>query len=147
MKRRRRRGSCPQALLAEGLLVSVALVASLGSAMASLSEGVGDDDFPRKETVEAAMLRGEIAFRNYCTLCHGSRGDGRGRGARLYNPRPANLRESLMTDQYKESIIRLGGRAMGRSAFMPPWGQELTDEQIADLVVFLRSIAPPGAPQ
>jgi mono/diheme cytochrome c family protein len=29
---------------------------------------------------------------------------------------------------------------MGRSAFMPPWGQELTDEQIRDVVYYLSVI-------
>jgi hypothetical protein len=26
---------------------------------------------------------------------------------------------------------------MGRSPFMPPWGQELTDEQVRDVVYYL----------
>ena len=29
---------------------------------------------------------------------------------------------------------------MGRSSFMPPWGQELTDEQIQDVVFYLSVI-------
>jgi mono/diheme cytochrome c family protein len=37
-------------------------------------------------------------------------------------------------------IIRMGGEAMGRSPYMPPWGAELTDEQTNDLVIYLRSI-------
>lgn len=101
------------------------------------------DDFPRKDSPEAAVLRGEIVFRNYCVLCHGVQADGRGRAARIYNPKPANLRESTRPDAYKEAIVRRGGKAMGRSEYMPPWGSELTDEQIADVVQFLRSIAPP----
>jgi mono/diheme cytochrome c family protein len=102
----------------------------------------GGDDFPRKDSLEASVLRGEIVFRNYCALCHGVQADGRGRAARIYNPKPANLRESNRPDAYKEAIVRRGGKAMGRSEFMPPWGGELTDEQIADVVKFLRSIAP-----
>ena len=33
---------------------------------------------------------------------------------------------------------------MGRSAYMPPWGDELTDEQIHDLVAFLREVRKTG---
>jgi mono/diheme cytochrome c family protein len=33
---------------------------------------------------------------------------------------------------------------MGRSAFMPPWGDELTDEQIHDVVAFLRELRKTG---
>ena len=52
----------------------------------------------------------------------------------------ANLRMSDKNDAYMGLIIRMGGEAMGRSQFMPPWGAELTDEQMKDLVAYLRSI-------
>ena len=103
------------------------------------------DAFPHKNSPEAAQYRGTLVFLNYCTTCHGTNADGQGRAARLYTPKPANLRASMMPDVYKEGIIRRGGQALGRSEFMPPWGQELTDEQIRDVVAYLRSIAPPNA--
>lgn len=82
-------------------------------------------------------VRGYIVYKTHCVLCHGIDADGRGRAAKYYNPKPADLRHSDKTDQYKEMIIRNGGAAMGRSQFMPPWGQELTDEQIRDVVYYL----------
>ena len=85
-------------------------------------------------------VRGYIVFKTHCVLCHGIHADGNGRAAKNYNPRPANLRLSDKSDQYKEMIIRNGGGAMGRSPFMPPWGQELTDEQIRDVVYYLSVI-------
>lgn len=103
------------------------------------------DAFPRKDTREASVYRGTIAFMNYCVNCHGVNADGQGRAARLYNPKPANLRTSMMNDSYKEMIIRRGGKAIGRSEYMPPWGEELTEEQLSDVVHYLRMIAPPGA--
>ena len=50
---------------------------------------------------------------------------------------------SERNDAYKELIVRRGGKALGRSEFMPPWGNELTDEQISDVIAFLRSIRSP----
>jgi mono/diheme cytochrome c family protein len=100
--------------------------------------------FPHKNTPEASISRGTIVFMNYCVNCHGVEADGNGRAARMYDPRPSNLRASLMNDQYKETIVRRGGKAMARSEFMPPWGEELTDEQIGDLVRYLKSIASPA---
>ena len=82
-------------------------------------------------------VRGSIVFKTYCILCHGIKADGTGRAAGNYNPRPANLTTSIATDAYKEAIIRKGGAAMGRSQFMPPWGLELSDEQIKDVVFYL----------
>jgi mono/diheme cytochrome c family protein len=127
-----------------------ALLAALLVAVSTLADAA---DPPRaaepalKDSLEASVLRGNIVFRNYCVLCHGLDADGQGRAARMYNPKPANLRQSMVTDAYKERIIRLGGKRVGRSEFMPPWGEELTDEQVIDVVHYLRSIAPPGAPR
>jgi mono/diheme cytochrome c family protein len=97
-------------------------------------------EFPNKDTPEAAIYRGTIVYENYCVLCHGLLADGRGRAAKLYNPKPANLVTSAKNDQYKELIIRRGGGALNRSPYMPPWNEELTDEQISDVIAFLRSI-------
>jgi mono/diheme cytochrome c family protein len=58
----------------------------------------------------------------------------------LHNPRPANLRASDKNDAYIALIVRKGGEALGRSQSMPPWGEELTDEQIKDVVAFVRSV-------
>lgn len=97
-----------------------------------------------KDSVEAAVFRGGLVFANYCVTCHGINADGNGRAARLYNPKPANLRTSEKNDDYFGLIIRKGGGAIGRSPFMPAWEAELTDEQIRDLVAYLRSINASG---
>lgn len=93
-----------------------------------------------KDSVEAATFRGGLVFANYCVTCHGINADGNGRAARLYNPKPANLRTSDKNDAYFGMIIRKGGTPMGRSEFMPAWEAELTNEQISDIVAYLRSI-------
>ena len=93
-----------------------------------------------KDSPEAAIFRGGLVYANYCVTCHGLNADGNGRAARLYNPRPANLRMSDKNDAYFGMIIRKGGAASGRSEFMPTWEAELTNEQINDLVSYLRSI-------
>jgi cytochrome c1 len=103
------------------------------------------NEFPSKNSLAGSILRGEIVYQGYCVLCHGVNADGRGRAARMYTPKPANLRESKVPDSYKAMIIRRGGQAVGRSEFMPPWGDELTDEQVTDVVNYLRSIAPADA--
>jgi len=124
----------PQAWsLAVALVVAAPLAASAGTAE--------NAEYPLKETVEAVVYRGHIVFQDYCQKCHGAKADGDGRAARLYDPHPANLVRSDKNDRYKEAIIRRGGAGMARSQFMPPWQDELTDEQIQDVVGYLRSIA------
>jgi mono/diheme cytochrome c family protein len=89
---------------------------------------------------DAAVFRGSLVFFNYCVTCHGPNADGQGRAAKLYDPKPANLRASDKNEQYLKLIIRRGGKAMARSEYMPPWGEELTDEQIADVTTYLLSL-------
>lgn len=123
-------------------LVCLAAIA-LAVAAPALAGDEAASPLPR-ESGEAAVIRGSIAFRTYCVLCHGAEGKGNGRAAKMYTPRPADLTVSPFNDQYKEMIIRGGGPSVGRSAYMPPWGDELTDEQIRDVVAFLRELRKTG---
>jgi mono/diheme cytochrome c family protein len=118
------------------LLVMLALAGTSAAAAEKSPQGAL---LPRDST-DAGVFRGGLVYANYCVTCHGFNADGNGRAARLYNPKPANLRMSDKNDTYFGLIIRMGGEAMGRSPFMPPWGAELTDEQTQDLVTYLRSI-------
>lgn len=111
-----------------------------GSALAQGSAKVPQGALLPKDSVDAATFRGGLVFANYCVTCHGINADGNGRAARLYNPKPANLRMSDKNDAYIGLIVRKGGAALGRSEFMPTWEAELTNEQISDLVAYLRSI-------
>ncbi|MES2208226.1 MAG: c-type cytochrome [Pseudomonadota bacterium] len=104
-------------------------------------EAVKPESFPPKDSPAAAIIRGETAFKRYCILCHGVNADGKGRAAKNYDPKPANLRASDKNTIYKTMIVTKGGAAMGRSAFMPQWSEELTKEQITDVVTYLNSIA------
>lgn len=126
--------------------LAAALLAVAGGAQAQLSDAhaqvVNATSRPllARDGPDAAFFRGSLVFFNYCVTCHGPNADGAGRAARLYDPRPANLRSSDKSDEYMKSIVRRGGKAMARSEFMPPWGEELTDEQIVDVVAYLRAI-------
>ena len=130
-----------RATIARIAALAVALVG--GPLFAAGAKPSSYDEYPAKGTPEAATYRGGIVFHNYCELCHGVKADGTGRAAKLYDPKPANLVMSERNDAYKELIVRRGGKALGRSEFMPPWGNELTDEQISDVIAFLRSIRSP----
>lgn len=88
------------------------------------------------------IVRGGIVFKSYCKLCHGEIGDGKARASKLYGD--ANLNITQQSAGYFEKIIRRGGKAVGRSEFMPPWGDELSDEQVSDVVAYLAVIAKPA---
>lgn len=90
--------------------------------------------------VNSQIGRGEAVFKANCILCHGVKGNGQGRASVLFDPPPADLTKSEKNDEYKEMIIRYGGAAMGRSDKMPIWGQQLSDQEITDVVRYLRTL-------
>ena len=108
----------------------------------SCSTVVSDECVVRyfKATQEASIIRGRLVYQNYCMLCHGPDGKGDGRAAKLHDPRPFNLTASVAPAAYILQVIRKGGEAMGRGKGMPPWGEQLTDEQLDDVLNFLISI-------
>ena len=127
------------ALLAALLALGLQAQAQLSNAYAQVVTATARPLMAR-DGADATAFRGSLVFFNYCVTCHGPNADGNGRAARLYDPRPANLRASDKTEEYMRLIVRNGGKAMVRSEFMPPWGEELTDEQISDVVAYLQSI-------
>jgi cytochrome c oxidase cbb3-type subunit 3 len=90
--------------------------------------------------VKDQISRGEVVYKTNCILCHGVKADGKGRASVLYDPPPANLTLSDKNDEYKKMIITLGGKAMGRSEVMPVWGEQISEQQIEDVVAYLRTI-------
>lgn len=92
------------------------------------------------ELVGDGVRRGEIVYKTNCVLCHGVNADGKGRASVLYDPPPADLVRSDKNDVYKEMIIREGGAFMGRSDVMPPWGLQLSGQEIKDVVDYLRTV-------
>ena len=55
------------------------------------------------------------------------------------------------SEAFMQSIITLGGSALGKSAMMPPYGKMLSTEEIRSVIAFTRVVAqppyqPPGRP-
>ncbi len=91
-------------------------------------------------TPEASIIRGKIVYQNYCVVCHGKEYDGQGRAAKIHNPRPTNLVVSGLPESFVRDIVRKGGEAVGRYKGMPPWGEQLTEEQLTDVHHFIMSL-------
>ncbi len=90
--------------------------------------------------VRDPVKRGEVVFKTNCVLCHGVNADGKGRASVLFDPPPADLTRSDKNDMYKTMIITMGGAAMGRSEVMPVWGEQITKQEIEDVVAYLRTV-------
>jgi mono/diheme cytochrome c family protein len=96
-------------------------------------------------SVHADIERGRLLYRENCAPCHGESGKGDGVGARSLPVRPADHTNGALmssrTDSFLRDIILKGGSSMGLSAFMPAWQGIFKEQEILDLVVYIRSLA------
>ena len=87
---------------------------------------------------------GESIYKWYCSPCHGDKGDGKGFNAKNLDPRPANHTDpALMTKRTDNDLFEAisgGGKRVGKSSLMPPWGNTFNREQIKSLVQYLRKL-------
>ncbi len=89
--------------------------------------------------------RGNDLYHKNCAACHGEAGKGDGPAAAALNPKPKDLADkaymATLSDKYLLDLVRKGGTGMGKSPLMPPMGSALTDDQIQDVIAYLRSLA------
>lgn len=78
-----------------------------------------------------------------CATCHGAGGDGSWR-ATIFFMRPGDLTDArtmdTLSDDYLFALVKSGGATLGKPG-MPAFGYHLTDEQIRELIRYLRTIA------
>lgn len=105
------------------------LCLSLGAA-ASNAETKGD------------AAKGKTTFENTCAACHGPGGKGDGPAAAALDPKPKNLTDaellSTQTDDFIYKVISEGGASVGLSPMMAPWGGVLSEQDIWNVVAFIR---------
>ncbi len=87
---------------------------------------------------------GEKIYTEQCVLCHGPAGEGwdwEKKAAKPPVPVP-DLLEVLpqRSDEYLQTVIKFGGRAVGLTDFMPALGFNLTEQEIQDLISYLRDL-------
>lgn len=88
--------------------------------------------------------KGKEIYTKSCAGCHGPAGKGDGAAAAAMNPKPTNLTDkasmSKLDDTAMTNVIVKGGAANGKSPLMPGFGQ-LKDQEVKDLVAYIRSVA------
>jgi len=97
--------------------------------------------------VEADAAAGKADYQIFCASCHGTAGDGDGPVAQALDPKPARHSDgnymNPLTDDYLFKVIKFGGASVGKSPMMAPLGGSLSDQQIHNVIAFIRSLANP----
>ena len=98
---------------------------------------------PLAVPVQAAPTTGKEIFEQMCAGCHGTNGNGQEGTKSGFVPRIGTLANKeymdSVPDDYLKMIIKKGGAYMGKIAAMPAWEHKFNDEQVADLVVHIRT--------
>lgn len=115
-----------------GIIFGPALLLLLGSvaAMLWLPHPVPRTAAPAQKTYLA-----------HCASCHGADGRGSWRAA-LFLTHPGDLthrdRMAALSDEYLFNLIKHGGATIGKPG-MPAFGFHLPDDQIRELIIYLRT--------
>lgn len=92
--------------------------------------------------------KGKAQYQTFCAVCHGASGKGDGPTAAALNPRPRDHTDgkymNTLKNEYLTKVVKQGGPAVGKSPLMPPWGASLNDEQILNVIAYVRSLAVPA---
>lgn len=91
-----------------------------------------------------AISNGADLYAANCATCHGLDGMGDGPAATALDPKPASLADSDMmadmTDGYVFWRISEGGAMEPFNSAMPAWGSTFSEQEIWQLVSFLRTL-------
>ena len=94
---------------------------------------------------------GKTTYQTYCVSCHGEAGKGDGPVGAALNPRPRDFSVGDFkydadgdgkpgSDTDLKKIVAEGAGAYGGSPLMAPWSGALSEEDIDNVVAFVRSL-------
>lgn len=110
----------------KGIIIAVLFVAGLANA----------------QTADVAA--GKTKFQTLCASCHGPAGKGDGPATAALNPKPRNFSDvaymKTRTDADLKNVIVNGGAAAGKSASMPPWKASLKDQDVVNMIAYIRTL-------
>ncbi|MBI3303611.1 MAG: cytochrome c [Deltaproteobacteria bacterium] len=82
-------------------------------------------------------------YEETCGPCHGASGKGDGPSGQFLQPKPADFFTVLQgkDDAYIAKVISEGGAGVGKSPLMPAYKGVFSDEQLKELVQYLKGLA------
>jgi mono/diheme cytochrome c family protein len=120
-------------------VLALAAAAWLGAGAPVAADEPALEDVERFTDGDAAD--GAKLYKRYCSGCHGA--DGRG-GAHTFMPHIGNLTKrdyiEFIPDGFLFTVIAEGGVAVGKSGYMPAWRGTLSEQDIKDVIAFIRTL-------
>ncbi len=112
------------------ILAGLIAVLAIGGSLLADAAGKGDP------------AKGKEKYNQICASCHGPSGKGDGPAAAALDPKPRNLSDpkyvSTLSDEQIFKTVKEGGAAVGKSPLMPAWGSVISDNDIWNVIAYLR---------
>lgn len=87
-------------------------------------------------------------YNTYCVQCHGVNRNGKGVNSKYMSVQPRDHSDAKgMTDIPDKELfkaIKEGGLSVNKSVLMPAWGDVMSDDDINELVAYLRYVCKCG---
>jgi mono/diheme cytochrome c family protein len=126
-------------MFALGAAAWLGAVTPIGAGALLAAEDIPLEDVER--FTDGNAENGAKLYRRYCSGCHGA--DGRG-GAHTFMPHIQNLTRrdyiEFIPDGFLFTVIAEGGAAVGKSGYMPAWRGTLSEQDIKDVIAFIRTL-------
>jgi cytochrome c553 len=126
------------------ILIAGSLAACGGGEPASEAPATTPEAAPAAAAPAAFDAAG--TFNTVCATCHGTTGLGDGPAGMALDPRPASFADAefweTRDDEHIFTVIKEGGAAVGRSPLMVGWGASYDDDQIHELVEYVKTFRP-----
>ncbi|MFQ5693033.1 MAG: c-type cytochrome [Nitrospinota bacterium] len=91
---------------------------------------------------------GQAKYQQFCVSCHGTSGKGDGPQASFLGVKPVDFADAKLMKSLKDEdlfkAIKEGGPAVGKSPLMPPSAGILSDQDIRNIVAYIRTLANPA---
>ncbi|MBI4640847.1 MAG: cytochrome c [Candidatus Tectomicrobia bacterium] len=89
--------------------------------------------------IEANPQRGKEIYQAKCYFCHGYNGDGKTTASRVLSPRPRNFRDPGEAKGLSDERIFQAIRSGRSGTAMMAYREELSDQEIYDLMAYLKA--------
>lgn len=87
---------------------------------------------------------GRRIYQSFCSQCHGVKGNGTGKKGTALETKPADHTDktamSKRTDAELYGIIWYGGKSTGLSELMPSWRNALREQEVWDVISYIRTL-------
>ncbi len=97
--------------------------------------------------LEYRQAQGKRIFYQQCVWCHADSTPAGPSNRSNVSPDPPLMNDGTIlnreSDESLRTIVAFGGSHVGKSAMMPPYGMNLSSDEIDDVIAYIRAIAVP----